>query len=90
MAVGVIVAVALVATGSEDSPDDKRPSESTKSSETRPTPSLSIPTRIPTRLPSDFPSEFPTKLPSDFPTLPTGLPSDLESLLPTPAGNEAP
>ncbi|WP_282791625.1 hypothetical protein [Streptomyces sp. CC224B] len=94
VAVGVVVAVVFVATGNDDSPDKKRPSESSRSSVPRPTPSLSIPTQIPTLLPSglptELPSELPTELPSGIPSLPTALPSGLESLLPSPAGDDAP
>ncbi|MEU9053514.1 hypothetical protein AB0D37_24355 [Streptomyces sp. NPDC048384] len=77
MVVGAVVAVVLMASGNDDSPDEKTPAESTTSS---PRPSLSIPTELPTSLPSGFPTE----LPSGFPTeLPSGFPSDLESLLPS-------
>ncbi|MGW6910792.1 hypothetical protein [Streptomyces sp. NPDC054940] len=72
------MAVVLMASGSDDSPDGN-PSGETSTSGT-PRPSFSIPTK----LPSELPSELPTSLPSGFPTeLPSGLPSDLESLLPS-------
>ncbi|MGF0173372.1 hypothetical protein ACQF36_23555 [Streptomyces sp. Marseille-Q5077] len=85
MAVGAVVAVVLMVSGSDDSPDEKSPAGSTGSS---PKPSLSIPTELPSKLPSELPtslpSGFPTELPSGFPSeLPSGFPSDLESLLPS-------
>lgn len=79
------MAVVLMASGTDDSPDEKTPAESTTSS---PRPSFSIPTELPSKppseLPTSLPSGFPTELPSGFPTeLPSGFPSDLESLLPS-------
>lgn len=72
------MAVVLMASASDVSPDGK-PSGETSTSGT-PKPSFSIPTELPSKLPS----ELPTSLPSGFPTeLPSGLPSDLESLLPS-------
>ncbi|MGA4838125.1 hypothetical protein [Streptomyces sp. G45] len=95
LAVSAIAVVVFLATGNDDSPDKKSPSESSKSSDgRRPTPSLSlpteIPTRIPTRLPSNLPSGLPSELPSRVPTLPTDLPDDISSLIPTPSAHEAP
>lgn len=75
--VGAVVAVVLMASGSEDSPDENPPAESTSSS---PRPSFSIPSELPSKLPS----ELPTSLPSGFPSeLPSGFPSDFESLFPS-------
>ncbi|SDM41919.1 hypothetical protein SAMN04487981_101453 [Streptomyces sp. cf386] len=68
------MAVVLMASGSDDSPDGK-PSGETSTSGT-PKPSFSIPTKLPSELPTSLPSGFPTELPSAFP-------SDLESLLPS-------
>ncbi|WP_405578516.1 hypothetical protein [Streptomyces sp. NBC_01092] len=72
------MAVVLTFSGSDDSPDENPPAQSSTSGSPRP--SFSIPTELPSKLPS----ELPTSLPSGFPTeLPSGLPSDLESLLPS-------
>ncbi|MFJ8531777.1 hypothetical protein [Streptomyces sp. NPDC093591] len=78
VALAAVVAVVLMTSGSDDSPDERPLPESSTSSSPRP--SFSIPTELPSRLPS----ELPTSLPSGFPTeLPSGFPSDLESLLPS-------
>ncbi len=87
MAAGVVVAVVLMVTRGDDSPDKKSPSESSRSTGSRPTPTLSIPSEVPTNLPSELPSDirtrlpsdFPTSLPNDLPTLPTGLTDRLDA-----------
>lgn len=78
VAVGAVAAVVLMASGSDDQPDETPSAETSRSSS--PKPSFSIPSELPSRLPS----ELPTSLPSGFPTeLPSGFPSDLESLIPS-------
>ncbi|QMV12199.1 hypothetical protein GJU35_06850 [Streptomyces lincolnensis] len=62
-----------MASGSEDSRDDKPAPESSSGS---PKPSFSLPTELPSELPSQLPTELPSGFPSD-------LPSDLESLIPS-------
>lgn len=82
MAVGAVVTVVLMASGSDDSRDERPPAETGTSGS--PEPSLSVPTELPSSLPSNLPSDLPTALPSVFPTdLPSGFPSGLESLLPS-------
>ncbi|WP_229702531.1 hypothetical protein [Streptomyces albiflavescens] len=83
VAVGAIVAVAVVAFGGDGKQDKKSPTESTRRS---PSPSLSIPSELPS-LPSEVPSVVPT-LPSEVPS--GVVPSDLESLFPTLANDEVP
>ncbi|MDX3452579.1 hypothetical protein PV396_11565 [Streptomyces sp. ME02-8801-2C] len=86
--VAAVVAVVLMASGGNDTPD-KNPSGNSPSSSRTPDPSFSIPTALPTKLPT-LPSRLPTKLPSGFPTeLPSEFPSDLESLIPL-AGDAVP
>jgi hypothetical protein len=75
----------MVTTSGDGSDDKKGPSESSKSSGGKPTPSLSIPSEIPSELPTEVPSKvpsgLPSGLPSDFPSdLPTDLPTGLEGL----------
>ncbi|MET9889564.1 hypothetical protein ABZZ47_05010 [Streptomyces sp. NPDC006465] len=85
--IGVIVAVAVAATGG-GTEDKKSPTESTGRS---PSPSLSLPSGLPS-LPSGLPSVVPS-LPSDLPTdlVPTELvPTDLESFFPSLADDEVP
>ncbi|GAA1912600.1 hypothetical protein GCM10009837_41530 [Streptomyces durmitorensis] len=96
VAIGAVVAVVLVATSGDGSGDKKGPSETSESSDGKPTPSLSIPSEIPSELPTEVPSNLPSGLPSDLPSglpsdLPSGdLPSDLDSLIPSRADNEVP
>ncbi|EGX60018.1 hypothetical protein SZN_09623 [Streptomyces zinciresistens K42] len=85
-----VVAVVLILTGGDDSPDEKTPGGSGTSG--TPGPSLNIPTELPGKPPTSLPSGFPTGLPSGFPTdLPSGFPTDLPSGFPTnlPSGLES-
>ncbi|WP_457421498.1 hypothetical protein [Streptomyces sp. QTS52] len=90
--VGAIVAVVLMFSGSDDTPD-KSPPGSSRSPSRTPEPSFSIPTELPTGLPTKLPtlpSGLPTELPTEFPTdVPSEFPSDLESLIPL-ADDEVP
>ncbi|WP_328497938.1 hypothetical protein OHS59_38460 [Streptomyces sp. NBC_00414] len=78
LAVGVIAAVVLVASGGDGSSDKKRPTESGSTTGKLPSPSLSIPSQVPSELPS-----LPSGVPSE-------LPSGVESFLPSLAGDEVP
>ncbi|MEU3790182.1 hypothetical protein AB0F07_10320 [Streptomyces fructofermentans] len=90
VALGVVAAIVLVATGDEGSPDDKSPSGTSSTPGGLPRPSLDIPSELPTELPTELPSGLPS-LPSGVPSnLPSGLPTDLESLLPSLASDEVP
>ncbi|MDW4910747.1 hypothetical protein RB628_36855 [Streptomyces sp. ADMS] len=85
---GAVIAVVLLASGDEVTPE-QNPPESSQDASSTPEPSFSFPTELPTKLPT-LPSEFPTGLPTEFPTdLPSEFPSDLESLIPL-AGDEVP
>ncbi len=84
----MVVAVVLMVSGGDDTPD-KNPPESSESSSGTPESSFSIPTELPSELPT-LPTRFPTELPTEFPSdLPSEFPSDLESLIPL-AGDEVP
>ncbi|NGO81916.1 hypothetical protein G6045_40695, partial [Streptomyces sp. YC504] len=89
VAVGVIAAVFLVATGDGNGGGDGENPD--PSATKKPTPSLSIPSELPTGIPTDLPTGLPTGFPTD---LPTGLPTDIPTALPTdfasPAGDETP
>ncbi|MFS8199681.1 hypothetical protein ACLVWQ_13460 [Streptomyces sp. CWNU-52B] len=78
LAIGVISAVVLVATGGDGSSDKKPPAESSSATGRLPSPSLSLPSQLPSELPS-----LPSGVPSE-------VPSGLESLLPSLASDEVP
>ncbi|MDV9175068.1 hypothetical protein R6V09_33770 [Streptomyces sp. W16] len=76
VAAGAVAAVALMVFGGHDSPDKKRPAESSSSG----SPSLTLPTKLPSSLPTELPTALPSNLPSE---LPSEVPSDIGSLLPS-------